>query len=184
MCAAAQRSSLDVKRIRKESWDAMSADEALARVVDRTALIENILNQVLAAYCSPRDEARQFFWDVLLDSSILPLGAKVKVAMAISQELETALDQQSLHRLVSLRNAFAHHATDAHPVFVVGKTPDRDRLEHGLQVISNSGKLSRTSREGGLAEFDACYDKAKSSLLALLNAIRESETSGSGSVQK
>ena len=83
----------------------MSADGALARVVDRTALIENILNQVLEAYCRPRDEASRFFWNVLLDSSILPLGSKVKVAMAISQELATALNQQSLHKLVSLRNA-------------------------------------------------------------------------------
>jgi hypothetical protein len=162
----------------------MSPDEALARVVDGTALIENILNQVLGAYFGPRDEAKRFFWDVLLDSSILPLGAKVKVAMAISQQVETALDQQSLHKLVALRNAFAHHATDAHPVFIVGKTPDRDRLEHRLQVISNSGKLSQTSREDGLAEFDVCYDRAKSSLLALLNTIRVSDTSGSGSIPK
>ena len=114
----------------------MSADESFGEGSrTRTALIENILNQVLEAYCGPRDEARRLFWDVLLDGSILPLGAKVKVAMAISQELKTALDQQSLHKVVSLRNAFAHHATDAHPVFVVGKTPDRDRLEH--QALSD-----------------------------------------------
>lgn len=160
------------------------ADEALAHVVDRPALIENILNQILEAYCGPRSEAKEFFWNVILHSSILPLGSKVKVAMAISQEINATLDQQSLHRLVALRNAFAHHATDAHPVFVVGKTPDRDRLSHGLQVISNSGRLSRTSREDGLADYDTCYDKAKSSLVALLKIIRNLDTSTDGALSK
>lgn len=161
----------------------MSTDEALVRVVDRTALIENILNQVLASYCGPRKEAQRFFWDVLLDTSVLPLGSKIKVAMAVSQEVGIELDQQSLHRLVSLRNAFAHHATDAHPVLMVGKTPDRDRVEHRLQVISNSGRVSRTSRVEGLAQFDECYESAKASLLGLLSAVRGLEQGAGDNVQ-
>jgi len=141
-------------------------------VIDGTALIENILNQVIEAYLMPRTAAKQFLWDILLDSSILPLGSKVKVAMAISQELSTKLDQTALHSVVSLRNAFAHHATNAHPELTVGKTPDADQLHYMLQVISNSGRVTRKRREEALTEFDGSYAKAKESLLALLAVIR------------
>jgi hypothetical protein len=149
----------------------MSTDAALEQVIDRTALIENMLNQVIDAYLMPRKEAEQFLWDILLDSSILQLGAKVKVVMAISQELGAELDNTSLHRLVSLRNAFAHHATNAHPVITVGKTPDTDRLHYTLQVISNSGRVSRTRREEALTEFNDLYAKTRESLRAFLSAI-------------
>jgi len=153
-----------------------SADAALGDVIDRTALIENILNQVIEAYLVPRTAARQFLWDILLDSSVLPLGSKVKVAMAISQDLNVGLDQASLHSVVSLRNAFAHHATNAHPVFKVGKAPDEDQLHYTLQVISNSGRVTRKRREEALSEFNSAYAKAKASLIALLTAIRASGT--------
>jgi hypothetical protein len=38
----------------------MSTDAALERVIDGTALIENILNQVIEAYLMPRTAAKQF----------------------------------------------------------------------------------------------------------------------------
>lgn len=61
-------------------------DTDLVSVVNRTATIENILNQVIENYFSPRKELKIFFWDVLLDSSVMALGSKVKVAMAIAQK--------------------------------------------------------------------------------------------------
>lgn len=152
----------------------MSTDAALEQVIDRTALIENILNQVIEAHLGPRNEGRQFLRDILLDSSILPLGSKVKVAMAIAQQLSVKLDQYALHSVVSLRNAFAHHAANAHPVLKVGNTPDTDQLHYTLQVISNSGRLTRNRREDALSEFSASYAKAKESLLLLLDALRAS----------
>ncbi|HEY9908572.1 MAG TPA: hypothetical protein V6D18_13310 [Thermosynechococcaceae cyanobacterium] len=159
----------------------MSIDAALEHVINRTALIENILNQVIQAHLQPRNEAFQFFWDVLMDSSILPLGSKVKVAMAISQESGFKLDQTVLHTVISLRNAFAHHDTKAHPEFIVGKTSDADQFRYTLQVISNSGRITRKGRAEALAEFDEAYAKAKESLKALLTAISASNAEDSPS---
>jgi hypothetical protein len=99
----------------------MPTDKDLVDVIDRTALIENILNQVIEAFCEPRQEPFMFFWNVILDSSIMPMGSKVKVVMAIAQEMNVKLDQKSVHSVMSLRNAFAHHPSDSHPVLVVGK---------------------------------------------------------------
>lgn len=106
----------------------MDQKEDLVDVVDRTALIENLLNQVIEDYCAPREDRRRFLWDVVLDSSIMPIGSKAKVAMAVAQKLQYKLDQQAIHDVMALRNAFAHHKTGSHPVFRVGKTAAENEL--------------------------------------------------------
>lgn len=151
----------------------MPTENDLENVINRTALIENILSQVIEAYCQPRKDRFMFFWSVLLDSSILPMGSKTKVAMAIALEMKFKLDQNSLHNVVSLRNAFAHQPTNSHPVMVVGKASEEDELHLQLQILSNSGKISMRKRQDALAEFNAAYKVAKASLVELLNAIKQ-----------
>jgi ERCC4-type nuclease len=150
----------------------MPTKSDLTDVIDRTALIENILSQVIEAYCEPRKDRFIFFWSVLLDSSIMPMGSKTKVTMAIAQEMKFKLDQNALHSVVSLRNAFAHQPTNSHPVLVVGKTPEESEMHLQLQILSNSGKISMKRRRDALAEFNAAYKIAKVSLVELLNAIK------------
>jgi hypothetical protein len=150
----------------------MSRTLDLALVIDRTALIENMLNQVIEGFCAPQKRAFPFFWNVVLDSSIMPLGSKVKVAMAIAQELRVKLDQNALHSVISLRNAFAHHGIGSHPVCSVGMTPEEDRVHYELQVVANSGKVSRMRREAALASFNSSYQDARESLASLLKAIK------------
>jgi hypothetical protein len=157
----------------------MSEIKDLVHVVNRTALIENILNQVIEAFCEPRQEPFGFFWNVVLDSSAMPMGSKVKVAMAISQELNFNLDQNALHSVLSLRNAFAHHKTESHQVLVVGKTPDEDRVYSQLQILSNSGKLTQRCREDALKDFDAAYEIAYTSLVSLVRIIKIQRSTGS-----
>ena len=150
----------------------MTMNNDLIQIIDRTALIENLLNQVIEKYCSPRKEALQFFWEVVLDSSIMRLGAKIKVAMAISQKLNVKLAKNSLHELVSYRNAFAHHSLDSHPILVVGKTPDQDETRNMLHIIRSSGETDRKHRDTALREFMNAYEEGKKSLVDLLNAVK------------
>ena len=150
----------------------MSEQSDLVHVVDRAALIENILNQVIEDFCEPRKEPFMFFWNVILDSSIMPMGSKVKVAAAIAQELDFKLEQEALHRVMALRNAFAHHKTGSHPVISAGKTEEDSRVRYELQVLSTSGKLARKPREDALSEFNTAFRTAKESLVALKAAIK------------
>jgi len=150
----------------------VSEQSDLVHVVDRAALIENILNQVIEDFCEPRKEQVMFFWNVILDSSIMPMGSKVKVASAIAQELHFKLEQDALHKVMALRNAFAHHKTESHPVISVGKTEADSKIHYELHVLSNSGKLSRKRREDALTEFTAAFRLATESLVALKAAIR------------
>lgn len=142
-------------------------------VIDRVALIENVINQVIVGYCKPRKEAWEFMWSIVLDTSVMSLGAKVKVVMAVSQEIGFKLDKNSLHRVIALRNAFAHHASNAHPVLVVGRTTEEDTSYFQFLVLDGHGKVSRVKRHEAFIEFNAVYRAARESLVQLLNMVRE-----------
>ncbi|MCG2750383.1 MAG: hypothetical protein L6301_00885 [Desulfobacteraceae bacterium] len=148
----------------------------VSQVIDRTDLIENILNQIIEKYTSPRKDAFEFFWTILLDSSIMPLGSKIKVVMAISQRIKFKLNSDPLHKVVSYRNAFAHHGLNAHPTVLVGKTPEEDELQYILHIIKQSGKTERKSREAALDEFNANYETAKKALVDLLDSVKQLES--------
>ena len=142
-------------------------------VIDRASLIENIINQIIVGYCKPRKAAWEFMWSVVLDTSVMSLGAKVKVVMAVSQEMGFNLEKNALHRVIALRNAFAHHASDAHPVLAVGRTPEEDTSYLQFWVLEGSGKILRIKRHEAFAEFNAAYRKARESLVQLKNMVQE-----------
>lgn len=150
----------------------MAQNGDVVDVINRTALIENLLNQVIEQYCAPRSDRFAFFWDVVLDSSIMPIGSKAKVAMAVAQCLDVRINKDAVHDVMALRNAFAHHQTGAHPVFVVGKTEAEDSTHFELQIISSSGRITRTNRDDAYAKFNAAYEAAKVALVALIERIK------------
>ena len=142
-------------------------------VIDRAAVIENIINQVIVDYCKPRKEAWEFMWSIVLDTSVMSLGAKVKVVMAVSHEVGFSLEKNALHRVIALRNAFAHHASYAHPVLAIGRTPEEDTSYLQFWVLEGSGKISRVKRHEAFVEFNAAYSKARESLVQLKNMVHE-----------
>lgn len=155
-------------------------DNDVAQIIDRTDLIENLMNQIIEKFISPRKEIFPFFWNVFLDSSIISLGAKVKLISLISNEINHKIDHSSInkiHKVMKLRNAFAHHGLNAHPVYKVGKTPEEDKSIYELQII-NSSKIRKISREKGLEEFNEAYQSARNTLITLKQALEENFTSG------
>jgi hypothetical protein len=106
----------------------------------------------------------------------MPMGSKVKVVAAIAQEMNVKLDQKAIHGVMALRNAFAHHPLDSHPVLIVGKTPAEDESHFQLQILSNSGKLSRKRRKDALDEFNSSYKLAKASLVRLRDTVKASRS--------
>ena len=140
-------------------------------VIDRTALIESVINQIITGFCQPRKDARDFMWHIVLDTSVMSLGAKVKVVMAVSHEMKFKLDKNSLHKLIALRNAFAHHASDAYPAYVVGRTQKEDSSHYQLWVLDGSGKITRGKRTDAFAEFNKTYRAARESLVKLKDMV-------------
>lgn len=145
----------------------MNESNDITYVIDRTAHIENLLDQIITNFTCPRNDAFFFFWQVMLDSSILPLGAKIKAVMAISHECDLKINQNSLHAVISYRNAFAHHSSNAHPMFVVGATPEEDKLHYNLHIIKSSGKTEIKNLSEALEAFNKEFLDAKNSLMPL-----------------
>lgn len=156
---------------RTRSSSSSTTHSDLAKVVDRTALIENMLNQVITNYCAPQRDVYEFFWPVMLDSSVMSIGSKVRVTLVIAQRLGLKISQKALHNVMTLRNAFAHHGITDHAVVTFGRRKKDTRVHYELQIFANSGKLVRKTREVALAEFDAAYTEAKEALRKLLVAI-------------
>ena len=140
-------------------------------VIDRTDLIENLLNQIIVKFLSPREEVFPFFWNVFLDGSMTSLGTKVRLVILIAKEIEFKLNQEVIRKVVNLRNAFAHHGLHSHPTNIVGKTPEEDKHSYQLQVITSSLKLKRMSREEALEEYNKNFNSAKKTLVEMLNEM-------------
>lgn len=147
--------------------------EGLIEVIDRTAHIENLMNQVIEGYCEPRQDRFDFFRSVLLDSSIMPLGGKVRAVSAIAQQLDFKVNASQLHNILSLRNAFAHHDTSSHPLLIVGCRPERNSSHFQLHIINSAGKVTRKRREDALEEFRTAYKTAKKNLVEFIRVVKE-----------
>jgi hypothetical protein len=144
----------------------------LVVVIDRSANIEKLMTRIIFSYCSPRQDARPFMWNIVLDSSVMTLGAKAKVVMAIAQELEFKFEKDALHRVLELRNAFAHHATDAN--FAMGMGPEGEtEFFYEFWVLRSSGKLEKKKRHQAFEEFNKAYSVAQQSLVKLANVTAE-----------
>lgn len=138
----------------------------LVIVVDRTALIEKLMNQVILTYCSPRQDARPFMWSIVLDTSVMSIGAKAKVVMAVAQEMNFTLARDAIHKVIELRNAFAHHATDAN--FKIGSDAlGETTVYHEFWILRGSGRLDKKRRNEAFDEFNHAFDKARVSLVEL-----------------
>jgi hypothetical protein len=146
----------------------------LVEVINKTAHIENIANQVILNYCGPRSDAREFMWSVVLDTSVMSFGAKLKVVLAVAQEVHVKADREALQRVVALRNAFVHHATYAYPVLNEGPTPERTTQYNMLWVLQTSGRTARLKRHEAFEEFLLSYRSAKESLLEIKREVQAS----------
>lgn len=145
----------------------------LNKVIERTALIENLLDQVIFKYSSPRDEATEFFRYILLHSSVISLGAKVKLVKYIARKLEVFSNQryESLDNLLSYRNAFAHHGLQSHPTLEIGKTSDEVKQKFMLYLLRFSGNLDKKSRATALEDFNKNFESTKNLLINLKKTI-------------
>ena len=150
----------------------------LTRVINRTSLIESLMGQVISNYLAPREEALFFMSEIMLNTSIMSLGSKAKVVMAVAQSLDFKLDKNSLLRIVSLRNAFAHHATNANPVVVFSDDPKDGHGYLSFWLLNSSGEIEMIKRHEAFEEFNTAYPLARESLKNLLGHVSAHLTSG------
>jgi hypothetical protein len=147
----------------------------LPAIVDGAATVENLLDQAIRLFYSPSHA--NHFGTVMLHPSILPLGAKVKLAMAISNEIGVKLNKNALHKVLELRNAFAHHSTNAHPTIHL-LADGGQKISHSLHVIDSQGIVGKLSRAQAAADFVANCQLARATLVALIAKINPAAKTG------
>ena len=144
----------------------------LVVVINRADHIENLLNQIIEDFLGPRDELKSFMWHVVLDTSVMPLAAKQKVVMAIALEMGYKLQKNPLMMVVQLRNSFAHHRTNAHPVIVFGRT-DADTTSYSqFYTLNSDGVLQKRKRHEAFDDFNKYFKIAKAQLIELRDLIK------------
>lgn len=132
----------------------------IAFVIDQTNSIEYELKQIIAAYITKDKEKREFVSSILLHNTIVNLGTKFRLLQSIveQEDIPKINDSNCFHRLVEIRNAFAHGDTVTHHLDVndFGDGSAETKSYYLLNSVSSSGKLKEVTREEALSEFTQC----------------------------
>lgn len=143
----------------------------LVTVINRSSSVEILMDQLISQFCSPRPEAAIFMNAVILDSTVMSLGAKAKVIAAIAYTLDVKFDRNPLLRLIAIRNAFAHNPTDAHTVISYQERETTATFYHEFWTLGTSGEIVKEKRKNAFLEFNEKYGAVRNSLNELLQAV-------------
>lgn len=143
-------------------------------VVELCNQIELYMKAIIEAFVAPRADREVFFRAYLLNNAIVPFAAKMKVVLAINNELKlTALDTNAFHTVMKLRNAFAHNdLISGIRVEEQKGVPLEPRVV--LESIEGSGVLKEISRDEAFRNFIVAHKSAEASLKVMLGKLRGS----------
>jgi len=150
----------------------MEEKSNLEVVIDCISTIENNLDQIISSFIAPKESSYHFFWSIMLDSSILPIGSKIKLFVAISQNIDAKTNPTVLHKLIALRNAFAHQGSNENPVFIAQKGTKECKGFNALKVISQSGRVSLMDRGKAFEQFNQHYKASLDMLLEIKEKLK------------
>lgn len=139
--------------------------EKIGKVIECTKSIEYLLNCIISNHVTPYNYA--FFHDIILNSNIISMGAKIKILQTICKEKEIKENFNDLHKLINLRNLFAHE---------ISYVDTNDRLEKIDQLKSN-GEYLRKEFNHTFNEFTNLFNKEHQHLTILLGKLNETHRS-------
>ena len=135
------------------------------KVVEMTKDIEGRLDDIILEYITPKNMG--FTRDIVLNSSLISLGNKVKILKNICDQLNEEQDFKDLHKLVNIRNIFAHGKP-----FVEGE----DEIFR-LFKIEGDGKTSTNELDTLHAEFINLFNQQMQMLIKLHSKIKGADKS-------
>ncbi len=130
-----------------------NASEIRSHVIITINQFDNWCALILLRYFEPKKDAEFEFMKVLMNSSIIGFGAKVKLLRSLS-----IIDEDEFSRLMQLgniRNAFAH-SLHFEVVEKDHKTKDGiviDRLHHSLEILNSKGEFDIKDMKEWFEEF-------------------------------
>lgn len=133
-------------------------------VVEQFNEIENMVNTIIFDYITPTIDAEQFVKTYLLDNSILSFASKIKLLQVIARNIKAkAIDRNKLHRLMAIRNAFAHNQV-AHRIDIEHVENELPDIYYYIESIKGNGEMERFKRDNVFAEFGPLHNDLKQEL--------------------
>ena len=88
-------------------------DNAISDVIQKLNEIESLMKSLITSYIQPEKSKKEFMEAYLLHSTIISFGSKLKIIKQINadQKWFSKKDFEKFHKLISIRNAFAHSTT-------------------------------------------------------------------------
>ena len=144
----------------------MNENEMTGHVVNYMKAIEYQLNCIIENFFIPSQNTG-FFSNVLLNSSVVSFGSKIKVIKTICNYKNTIFDPKKLHRLNSIRNIFAHEGT-----FVDTTVGDFQLIDE----LQSGGKYKTYKLKELFEEFRSLYDLEFPKIAKLNEGLSKNET--------
>jgi hypothetical protein len=140
-----------------------------AFVIERTIAIESLIKAILVKYISPQKDRLPFLKDIILNNSMLNLGAKIKAFLYLVETNNwKKIDENHFHTILKIRNSFAHSDTS---ILV-----EPSEVSYLLDSIQTSGKFTKVKSKDALRDFTQSYVAVKEYLGEILKGIEENHS--------
>jgi hypothetical protein len=164
----------------------MTLDEARAHVINRFIYIEERVDDLIAKEIEAREDRKSFVREILLNTAIIPTSNKFKlIRHLIALNGWPTVNETHFHRLLQIRNQFAHvrgqvHLT-ANVIMEEGKVVrvDGEQLLK-LESLDGRGLLKKVEYRDALSEFDEHYAELRRVLHAIRDQLAEQDAPSNG----
>ncbi|CAK8724298.1 hypothetical protein GCAAIG_14325 [Candidatus Electronema halotolerans] len=147
--------------------------EDLVFVVDRFNALEDNLTSILTREIGVPKEQESFVRDIVFNNTIVSFSAKVKLFLHLrSIRNWPKIDPKDFHRLMHIRNQFAHcNPTQyIHVTMNKGDKPVQSEVKIMLESLSNAGEIVSVESSIALKEFTEIYDRLRTYLFKVSQA--------------
>ena len=153
-------------RMTKTSLKEFNQLEAQGWVINISIQIEDLIDDILMANFKPGNGG--VFLNVLLNSSVMHFGGKLKVLRALGIDNVT---YSNLQRIGSIRNAFAH--TNISYSMTITVDPESDtkaEVKDILSVMNSNGEIKSKDPYSYMLEFLELYKQVEPVLKKMRNS--------------
>ena len=148
---------------------------SIGLVIEKANEVERLLDEIIFAQINPNASGQNFVLGNLLHNSIISFAGKVKLVLYINKKHNLGeLNRENLHKLLNLRNAFAHN--DMWDKFDVHEPEDENsdkELYIYMESMVGNGSIKRIRRDHAHSEVDVLYKSLKKQLESNLEALNE-----------
>ena len=137
------------------------SEQKIGNVVEKIKSIEYLLDCIIINRIEPKDLG--FVQNIILNSSIISIGGKLKIIKTICKEKGKNDNFQDLHRLINIRNLFAHETS---------YVEDKDMIVK-MNELKSDGKYIESEFEKAHQQFLELFNKEYGRITLLLSDLKK-----------